>query len=281
MTRIGMLSVVVLGTMSSLAVAAPVTVLDYYPLGESDAGAVASGPGAAQTVDSSGNAAGANNLTKNGSPTYTSDVAASSASATGSTLSMNFPGGGYNAYTTGSFVTSATDNFGVEGWFKPTETLSPTSYYSLAYNGSSGNATGGYIGSGFGLYISGGTYQGLFGNIAFLDSGVTATPGVWTYFALVRDNGVNTLYINNTTAIDPGNNIAPAAATGTPFTGIGGGKDSEDAFPGEADNVRFFTLDPATFNASSDLLIAAPSRPLLHCSACSHSVRSPGAAGPE
>ncbi len=259
--------------MMTASVGSAAIIVDaYYHLGEADPGATAGGAGNATTVDSSGNGL---NLTANGSPTYSSDTA-----APGSTLSINLTAA--NTYYTNSTVaTSATDNFGIEGWFKLPSVVSNTSpqynstYYSLAYNGYPGNSTTPVpgTGSGFGLYATAGSsgnvdLQGLFGNIAFLDSGVAVTPNVWTYFAMVRQSGVTSLYINSTTPITPTNSTAtpnaPQDLMHNPTTDlgihIGASPTGGDLLGGYADEVRIFTFTPGQFS-TSDLLIATVPEP--------------------
>ena len=250
-------------TILAIAVFAPaaaqagvITVDAYYQFGESDTPrGVAGSPGDSVTNDSSGNGL---NLTRTGSPTYSSDVSASARSNTGSTLSMSFDGSSYYSNTT--TATSATDNFAIEGWFKPTS-IASGSYTDLAYNGYSGNYGLG-TGSGFGLYISNnGDWVGLFGNVAFLDSGVKAVAGQWTYFAMVRDNGVASLYLNSTTPITPTNSTAtPNAPASDLGIHIGVAQSGGDLYTGLTDQVRIFTFSGTGAGAFStgDLLIPEP-----------------------
>jgi hypothetical protein len=257
MNRFALLSMIAAAAVSSSAFAT-VNTAAFYQLGESDPGATYLGAANATTVDSSGNG---NTMTLNG----TGATYSAGGPATGSTLSVDFGTAGAN-YSTTTAVIAATDNFGIEGWFKPTAVTS-SSVESLTFDGNSGDTTMGCCGSGYGLYIFQGNYMVLFGNKAFLDTGVAATAGAWTYFAFVRDNGVNEVYINSTTAMTPnnistgdGSNVAPivpTTASGFENTSIGSGFANGDPFNGAVDDVRYFTFDPGAF-VTSDLLVPEP-----------------------
>ena len=88
-------------------------------------------------------------------------------------------------YGTTAAISSLTNNFGIECWVNPNGT---TGSQCLAYNGDP-------TASGWGLYLTNGTYRGLLGNAAFVGS-AAATAGVWTHLALVIDNGTATFYVN-------------------------------------------------------------------------------------
>jgi hypothetical protein len=220
---------------------AGVITVGYYRLGEADPGAVAGDPTGATTEDSSGLG---NTVNLVGPPSYSSDVAASAAACTGSTLSVNFTGA--YGYRLGA-LTTATDNFGIEGWFKVSD-LDTT--YALCSNGSEGSPNG------CELYVYQGHIIGNYAGICPLDSGVAPTANEWFYVAFVRDNGVAKMYINNTTAITPTNDTAtPITPADLSCLGTSG---SVYGLSGLADEVRYFTFEPGAFNANTDLLISVP-----------------------
>jgi hypothetical protein len=223
---------------------ADVTSVGYYRLGEADPGAVAGNTGNPTTTDSSG--AGMNLTYWTGTQNYSSSVAASAAATTGSSLSMDFAGNGFYL-TQANCLTAATDNFGIEGWFN----ADYIAQMGLCCNGD------GLGPAGWGLYLLGGTVQGYYCQAALFDSGFAPTPGEWFYAALVRDNGITKMYVNNANEIAVANNtIAPYSAAAAPQFSLG--VVSYDAFVGLADEVRVFTFAPGAFNASRDLLIAIP-----------------------
>ena len=225
---------------------AAITVIDYYRLGEGDPGAVDQAIGNIITVDQGDPVFGANALVRNGSPQYVGTQGSTAADKLGSILSMFFSAGG--SYSDSGVSTLATDNFGIEGWFKPRDT---TTAQVLVYNGAR-------AASGFGLYLLDGTYHGSYGGVAFIDSGVPAQAGVWSYFAMVRDGGSTQLYVNGLTPVRIEPNLGPKLGTiGDPFV-IGAHASSVDQFTGQADEVRLFEFAPGTFNAETDLLFAIP-----------------------
>jgi hypothetical protein len=204
-------------------------------MGENDPGA-APGVSVTNTVD----IAGTNNLRFRGPARYTNDVAAIAASRTGSSFAINFTNG---AYATNAVVSTATDNFGIECWVKPTQT---SSNQVIAYNGITGGAGDG----GWGLIIDGNNHYGvLFGGVTAFGTNV-ATANVWTHLALVCDNGNSTLYINGvgsgSVLVSPGvpsGNFALAAVPQSPT----------NFFNGLIDEVRVFTFAPGQFS-TNDLL---------------------------
>ena len=222
---------------------ANIVVGGYYHLGESDPGAAAGLQGDALSLDSSGNG---NNLTYwQGNQTYSSNVAASAAAATGSDLSMNFAGNGFYLHT-GNALTLNTDNFGIEGWFK----VNNLSQQGLADNGDA-------FDGGFGLYVLGGHIQGLYNQVALFDTGITPTVGQWFYVAMVRDAGDTKMYVNSTTPIDFGSTYTPRYPDPQFSLGVAG----NDFLNGSADEVRVFAFGSQfgyNFNANTDLLISVP-----------------------
>jgi hypothetical protein len=223
---------------------AEVNVVAYYRLGEADPGAVAGSPVGTLTMDS-----GMFGLNMNlvGNLSYSSDVAPSAAAATGSTLSMYDPASAGYAYIVPQ-LTTATDNFGIEGWFKLTD---PTMVNVLAWNGHLG-----FPQSGWGLITYMGTLQGYYPQIALLDTGFAPTANEWFYVALVRDGGLAKVYINGTTPLTPTSADATPLEPAVLAALTTGG--SADGMMGLLDEVRVFTFSPGAFNASTDLLIVPP-----------------------
>ena len=93
--------------------------------------------------------------------------------------------------------------------------------------------------------------------MALFDTGFTPTVGQWFYVAMVRDAGDTKMYVNNTTAIDFGSTYTPRPVDPQFSLGVAG----NDYLKGSADEVRVFAFGSQfgyNFNASTDLLIAAP-----------------------
>src|SRR5690349_8270524 len=73
---------------------ATITVLDYYKLGDADPGAIAGNIGNSTTTDS----VAGKNMTREGSPTYSSDVPFSSVGGAPDIFSMSFSGASLTDY---------------------------------------------------------------------------------------------------------------------------------------------------------------------------------------
>lgn len=217
---------------------AAINVVSYWRLGESDSGAAA-GAAAANTTDS----VGATSLKFQGNARYANDVAATAATRIGSLLSVNFTN---SDYATNAIVSTATDNFGIECWAKPTALGGGQ---VIAYNGGTGGAGGS---SGWGIIIAAdNTYEGLFGGITTIGTS-PATANVWTHLALVRNNGTTTLYVNGVAA---GNSSAgPLFPQGNFALGAPPQSPTSQFFTGLMDEVRVFTFASGQFN-TSDLLL--------------------------
>lgn len=209
--------------------------LAYWRMGEND-------PGAATGVT--------NTVTTNllGSPmalqsnaVYSSSVA-STAAQVGSSLALQFTTG---RYATNQPAFSVTDNFGLELWVKPDAT---NAIQCLAYNGDSGP-------NGWGLYLYQGKYQGLIGGQAFLP-GPNAVPGVWTHLALVRNNGLTTLYVNGVPATSSA--LPPNPPTGRFALAAQAQTLTAEFFAGSLDEVRVFGFAPGTFSTGDLLLPVLP-----------------------
>jgi hypothetical protein len=202
-------------------------------LGEIDPSATA---GATATTAS--DLVGSHNLTFHGPATYSTDVAVSAHTHAGSSLSVNFASG---SYATNTIVSTTVDNFGIECWVKPTTV---TNGQVIVYNGNTAT-------SGWGILVSGGVYEALYGGKVIFGTHV-ATAGVWTHLALVRTNGTATLYVNGVKADT--SSALPNLPTGN-FGIASPPQISNDQFLiGLVDEVRFFTFAAGQFK-TNDLLL--------------------------
>ncbi|HXF10498.1 MAG TPA: LamG domain-containing protein, partial [Desulfuromonadaceae bacterium] len=216
---------------NSLA-AGPLTAINYWRMGENDAGAVADA-GATALVD---NVRGQNLTIIGAGAYYSSDAALSSSLALRFTNAVS--------YALSAVPTNVNNNFGVEGWFKPTASGNTT----MMYNGNGGN-------SGWGFLQSGSNYQILMGGVAFFGS-APVTLNAWTHLALVCDNGVSTFYVNGISAGSIAAIPNPAAGGFAIGADVGGGS---HYFNGLVDEVRIFTFAPGTF--STNYLLLNPQSP--------------------
>ena len=223
-----------LGLYAIFPVQATITVLDYWHMGENDSGAIVGG-----TPTTATDSAAAHDLKYTGSAVYSSDVSAAAQTHVGSLLAVAFTN---SAFASNSVVSTLQDNFGYEAWVKP---VSLSGNPIILNNGNTGT-------TGWGLVINGSTYQGIFGGITYVGS-ATATINVWTHLAVVRNNGVATLYVNGV--------AAGSTATGTPNfpTGnFGVGAQSlgtaSQFFNGLVDEVRIFKFAAGQFS-TNDLLV--------------------------
>lgn len=210
-----------------------ISVVSYWRMGEQDQGAA---PELVATNTTDG--LGTNTIAFTGSPTYSSNVAASASAGVGSTLCINFTN---SCYGLCPVVSTAVDNFGIELWVNSAGT---SGNQCLAYNGNTSA-------SGWGLYQIGGTYSGLIGGRVIFGAG-TITPGVWTHLALVCNNGTTTLYVNGVASGSTG--IIPAAANGGFAVAAPPTNPTRELFSGYLDEVRVFTFAPGQFS-TNDLLI--------------------------
>ena len=215
---------------------AAVTTVSYWRGGEKDPGAFGGG-GCSSTTDVIGG------RTLQFAPSVFWDsmgVGASAAARVGSTLGLRSYGG--ESAGTNAAIPSLTDNFGLELWVNPS-TL--TGNQCLGYNGNTAS-------SGWGLYLIGNQYRGLFGGVGFVGA-ATATAGTWTHLALVRDNGIATLFVNGVAAGTLGSTpVSPAgrfAIMGQPQN------PALERLFGFLDEVRVFTFAPGSFS-TNDLLLS-------------------------
>lgn len=209
-----------------------VTNIAYWRMGENDPGA-ANGVTNTITTNFLGGV-----LSLRSNAVYSSSVASTAAAQVGSSLALQFTTG---RYATNGSVVPVTDNFGLELWVKPDAT---NAIQCLAYNGDSGP-------NGWGLYLYQGKYQGLIGGQAFLP-GPDAVPGVWTHLALVRNNGLTTLYVNGVPAATSA--LPPNLPTGRFALAAQAQTLNAEFFAGSLDEVRVFGFAPGTF-ATTDLFL--------------------------
>jgi hypothetical protein len=224
---------------------AAVTPLAYYRLGEADPGAGASTMGQNPTMDSAGNF----DLTRNGTPTYTTNVSSAAAANVGSTLAMDFAGTSpapegdrYNLLPGAALPTPA-DDWGIEAWVQA-DTNGAAIVSAMAYNGNSAN-------SGMGLYQFQGNYIGLVGGKAFVGSS-PINVGEWVHLAMVTSGGASTFYVNGVS-----NGTGPQPNPATDQFNIAGRPDNMELFDGRVDEVRVFTFQPGQFS-TADLLVNVP-----------------------
>ncbi|HEX5220507.1 MAG TPA: phosphatidylinositol-specific phospholipase C domain-containing protein [Verrucomicrobiae bacterium] len=224
--------------IANVSLALPTTPLAYWRLGEEDAGATNG-----QSTLITSNRLNAP-LKFNAPVTYTGAVSPIAAGWSDSRLGLTFTPGTYgtNGLITGlDGSTAITDNFGIELWVKPSAL---SGNQCLAYNGNTGGAGSG----GWGLYLIGNQYYGLFGGVDLIGS-ATASAGVWTHLALVRNNGTATLYVNGvasgTSAATPGVPLGRCAVGAQPQTL------AAEFFAGALDEVRVFTFAPGQFAPES------------------------------
>jgi predicted outer membrane repeat protein len=215
----------------------PMAPLAYWRLGEDDANAT----NGAATLTASNQLGGA--LAFNVPATFTGNVSPVAAGWVDSRLGLHFAAG---TYATNPIVTDLTDNFGLELWVRPDATNGTR---CLAYNGNSGP-------NGWGLYLHEGKYQGLFGSVAFL-TGPPAVLGEWTHLALVRDDGVTTLYVNGAAIVT--SLLTPGVPSGRFALGAQPQSLAAEFFSGSLDEVRVFGLAPGQFNPA--ILLYQPAAP--------------------
>jgi hypothetical protein len=245
---------------------ATVTALDYYRLGDADAGATIGSPSNATTADSAPAPFGGLDLTKsaNNSPTYAAPIA-DAALHTGSTRAVNF--GGNSFYRAGTFLTNATTNWGMETWvtvnpLAPGVTAIPDG--DIVHNGVPGaTGLGLIVNNFFGspryfAHVSGVATVGATSGASNL-----VVPGVPVHLAAVvtqdpapATTSKTTLYING--VVNATFNGGVPAATSDFF--IGGRPNNSNFVNGVIDETRIFTFNRGEFSVN-DLLVNAPAVP--------------------
>lgn len=204
----------------------------WYRAGDDDPGAAAGNSGNATTSDT----AGTLDLDqKHFDPSYSADVPDPRAMPLGpSLLSLEVSGG--DTYYANSAVTTQAANLGIEVWAKANSSNALKGPFHL---GSGAN--------GLAIEISSGSWTGVVGGINRLDSGVAVELGEWTHLALVREEDVNTLYVNGVAEVTrtTGYNVPSHTVIGS-FDFGGGGR----SFDGLIDEARVFTFESRAFEVS-------------------------------
>ena len=104
-------------------------------------------------------------------------------------------------YVIGSHrVMTNTDNWTIMAWVR-LDTIVPNQNQIAVYNG---DDSGGY---GFGFYNGG--LRGLYGGVAWHDTGETVTAGTWNHVAMRRDSGTLRFYLNGKLLNDPTSTTDP------------------------------------------------------------------------
>ncbi len=204
----------------------------HYAMGEQDLAAREGGLAADPMIDRKSK----ESLVRQGKPTYAPGL------VKGSLWSVAFAGGdGY----TGPILTTATDNFCLEAWFKVDVAAN-----TMVVN----NGNGGFNGFGLILHDNGHagrvTYMGLFGGNRFLDTNVNVTPGVATHLAVARVAGQTTVYLNGRAY--PHEGTFPNPADGAFHIGL------SPQFKGQVDEVRLWVFAPGQFKPSELLYPILP-----------------------
>ncbi|NQT40101.1 MAG: hypothetical protein HQ581_21595 [Planctomycetes bacterium] len=225
---------------------AVVTTVGLWRLGDDDPTAI---DGGSATTGTFGRAVAGSNLNLANSGSANTQTYTTSTPWPGSTFATTFDGNdGYWAPTVPSV---SQDNFGIEAWVKAGNGTDPLGFVT----------NNGLLGSGWGIVQAGGTIRGHYQGGGDIGSAMV-TPGVWTHYALVRDNGTATLYVNG----------VPSGATSaaTPITPGGvleigyihrSGVGDQSWFQGAIDHVRVFEFKPGQFDPATDLSLSPTSVP--------------------
>lgn len=177
-------------------------------------------------------------LAATGSPQYSTEVPSNN----GGSYSAEFDGSSYLNSNTAPI--SATNNFGVEAWVRPT---AQDSLNFVASNGSSDN-------KGWGIAMQNGSWTIAHMGSTLLETSAAVSLNQWTHVALLRDSGVSTLYVNG---VAQSETVASAPlAPSNSFT-VGANQTSagsfEGHFSGNIDYVRAFTFTPSEFSVGTHL----------------------------
>lgn len=219
---------------SSQAGRAAVTTVGTWRLGESDAGA---GHGAVANDPTTGEDGGAD-LARAGDPTYSTLITAPGASSS----SVLFDGTD-DLFFTNNVPSTRTDNFGIEVWTNPTAV---DGFNFVAANGRDTNG-------GWGIVQIGGSWHVIHSGVAASPAGPSVELNRWTHLAMVRDNGLTTLYVDGAPTAAT---IAAAPSAPLDIFMIGANKVTsgfEGRYKGYIDHVRVFEFDPGDFNPLNDL----------------------------
>ena len=253
----------VVGWWLALASVCPAAVqtVAQYRLGEDDPGATASAPGQATTLD---HGPAHLDLSRSGTPHYSSDVAPGAALATGSTLSMQFKASSFDVYWRGTIALPA-DNFGIETWVKTASDPAAGADSVVVSDGIAGTNGVSFVRTANATPL-GGTEAVYAAMVGPTTVGFSGTPaGQWAHLALVRSGGTDTFYVDGQPA---GTSQAAVTDPGLAFTVgaaycplCGSLVSTSRPFDGNIDEVRLFTFQPGQFDAASDLLYRAVPEP--------------------
>jgi len=233
----------------------------YYQLGDSDPGAVAGAVGNDPTRDSFIDKL---DLSRFGSPHYSSNVPANG--PFGDALSMQFdnPGGAggpalpqlYGRTTSASMVDQG---YALEAWVKPSASaLSASSDWLIAYNGDPSS-------NGFGLFLDGSSYVVRIGSAEHVIGPVDAAN--WHHIAYVQSLGTSSYYYDGKLVRQSTTDALPSTAT----SGLWIGGDSiaapEFLYSGLIDEVRYQSYNPLVAGAfdPTDFLITPEPGTLSLC----------------
>lgn len=151
-------------------------------------------------------------------------------------IGLSFNGTTKYAYSNSSTYRS-TSNWTIEAWVNPS---SIGQSGMIFYNG---NDAGGY---GFGIFNGGGSngavFTGLFGSVAWLNSGYTfPSAGAWYHLAMTRDSSTTRFYVNG---IQTPNTFTYTPNTVANYISIGMQPDTANMpfrlFNGSVDNVKSY-----------------------------------------
>jgi hypothetical protein len=221
--------------MLSLAASAcaDVRTVAQWRLGEGDPKAAPNTAAADPTKDSIGKL----DLQRTGAPTYVADV---SDQAKDSKLAVRFNGKDTRYSRTGLF--DARDNFGAEAFVCA---RNEEGFHVVLQYGSGSH--------GWSLVRNAKGFQVLLGGVALVGWSGDQPANQWVHVAVVRDSGKTTFYFNGRPmgSSDAKLNDADDKAE---FS-IGAATGGKDQFlDGDVDEVRVFTFEPGTFDASQLLM---------------------------
>ena len=228
------LPLLVFAAMAS-QVAADVTILHEFRLGDDDPGALAGELFNPTTIDSAGSA----DLNRKGSVFYSSDVPFPSLDGTTNAFSARFTGELPTELSASSSLLPFADNFGMELYVK---ILNRELYRSYPLVSDAGP-----LWDGFSLEVRRNQFTGLVGQS--VGNWWSPSEDRWYHLALVRDQGVNRFYVDGW---ERGTSLLIPNPERT-FFQIGG-HSSMHAIGGLIDEVRLFTFEPGEFT-TEDLLI--------------------------
>jgi len=219
---------------------AAVTTVGLWQLGDDDPTA---SDGGSATTGTFGQAAIGTNLNLGNSGSVNTQTYTASTPWAGSTLATMFDGN--DAYWTPPMPSARQDNFGIEAWAKPNNNTNPVGWVT----------NNGLAGGGWGIVQVGNTMKGHYSGVGDVGSAVIA-PDEWTHYALVRDSGTATFYVNG---IPSGTTSGATPNTPGGVLEIGyihrSGVGDQEWFDGAIDHVRVFEFDAGQFDPATDLTL--------------------------